>query len=119
MLHNILKGLSLTTALFVFQSCYGMPQGANRDMFDATVRVTNAAGAPLEGVKLSAKNPMLTGWATLGESNSEGLSDVYVPFDPADAYVDLRLETEGYAVKDTTITDMTSGRVIKVVLDKK
>ena len=27
-LHNLLKGASLTTALFIFQACYGMPQPA-------------------------------------------------------------------------------------------
>jgi len=26
-LHNLLKGLSLTAALFVFQACYGTPGG--------------------------------------------------------------------------------------------
>ena len=26
-LHNLLKGLSLTAALFVFQACYGTPEG--------------------------------------------------------------------------------------------
>lgn len=26
-LHNLLKGLSLTAALFVFQACYGTPPG--------------------------------------------------------------------------------------------
>lgn len=26
-LRNILKGVSVTTALFVFQACYGTPQG--------------------------------------------------------------------------------------------
>ncbi len=27
-LHNLLKGMSLTAALFVFQACYGTPEGA-------------------------------------------------------------------------------------------
>ena len=26
-LHNLLKGMSLTAALFVFQACYGTPEG--------------------------------------------------------------------------------------------
>ena len=28
-LHNLLKGMSLTAALFVFQACYGTPEGWN------------------------------------------------------------------------------------------
>lgn len=30
-LHNLLKGLSLTAALFVFQACYGTPPGYPED----------------------------------------------------------------------------------------
>ena len=32
-LHNLLKGLSLTAALFVFQACYGTPPGYPEDFF--------------------------------------------------------------------------------------
>lgn len=119
LLHNILKGMSLTTALFIFQSCYGMPQGAYRDMFDVTVHVTDAAGAPVDGVNLLAKNPMLTNWTPICISDSEGNADVLIPYDPSDAFVDLRFESDKFAVKDTTITDMTSGRVVEVKLAKK
>ncbi|MBR5101439.1 MAG: hypothetical protein IKX34_09115 [Bacteroidales bacterium] len=31
-LHNLLKGLSLTAALFVFQACYGTPEGLEPDI---------------------------------------------------------------------------------------
>ncbi len=119
LLHNILKGMSLTTARFVFQSYYCMPQGANRDMFDVTVHITDASGSPLDGVKLSAKNPILTDWTPVCVSDSKGEAGLYIPFDPSDAFVDLRFETEGFAVKDTTITDMSSGRVVEVTLAKK
>lgn len=30
-LHNLLKGMSLTAALFVFQACYGTPPGYPED----------------------------------------------------------------------------------------
>ena len=33
-LHNLLKGMSLTAALFVFQACYGTPPGYPEDDFD-------------------------------------------------------------------------------------
>ena len=36
-LHNLLKGLSLTAALFVFQACYGTPPGYPEDCFEEEV----------------------------------------------------------------------------------
>ena len=32
-LHNLLKGMSLTAALFVFQACYGTPPGSPDEFF--------------------------------------------------------------------------------------
>ena len=36
-LHNLLKGMSLTAALFVFQACYGTPPGYPDDAFEEEV----------------------------------------------------------------------------------
>ena len=33
-LHNLLKGMSLTACLFVFQACYGTPPGYPDDLFE-------------------------------------------------------------------------------------
>lgn len=33
-LHNLLKGMSLTACLFVFQACYGTPPGYPEDLFE-------------------------------------------------------------------------------------
>jgi hypothetical protein len=35
-LHRALKGASLTTALFVFQACYGTPPGPYMEEMEAT-----------------------------------------------------------------------------------
>lgn len=43
-LHNLLKGMSLTACLFVFQACYGTPPGYPEDFFDPeTVSVAEPA----------------------------------------------------------------------------
>lgn len=45
-LHNLLKGMSLTAALFVFQACYGTPDGfetGDIDMGDNPAPVEIAA----------------------------------------------------------------------------
>ena len=36
-LRKLLKGMSLTAALFVFQACYGTPAGYPDDFFDENV----------------------------------------------------------------------------------
>lgn len=36
-LHNLLKGLSLTAALFVFQACYGTPPGYPEEIVEDEV----------------------------------------------------------------------------------
>lgn len=50
-IRNILKGISLTAAMFVFQACYGM----DRDYYDTTVTfhvVADDTGEPIEGVRI-------------------------------------------------------------------
>lgn len=36
-LHNLLKGMSLTAALFVFQACYGTPPGYPEEFVEEEV----------------------------------------------------------------------------------
>ena len=47
-LRNILKGVSLTAALFVFQACYGAPQVPEEELQDAALVETKAEEAPAE-----------------------------------------------------------------------
>lgn len=42
-LHNLLKGMSLTACLFVFQACYGTPPGYPEDFFDPETEVVSEA----------------------------------------------------------------------------
>lgn len=47
-LRNILKGVSLTAALFVFQACYGAPQIPEEELQDTAQVETKAEEAPAE-----------------------------------------------------------------------
>ena len=55
LLRNFLKGCSLTTALFVFQACYGTAQGLDWEVRDINFRVLNTEGAALEKAKVLMK----------------------------------------------------------------
>ena len=53
-LHNLLKGLSLTAALFVFQACYGTPPGYPEDYV-----VDEAVEAPVDETQVpEAEEPV-------------------------------------------------------------
>lgn len=110
LLHNILRGSTLATALFVFQSCYGMPMSEREMMmYDATIKVTDAQGKALPGVKVSARNAHMADFSeTAATSDAQGLLQLQIAFPASEPYVDIRFEADGYALKDTTIEDVTS-----------
>ena len=109
LLHNILRGSTLATALFVFQSCYGMPQNVNDTLFyEATVKVTDGSGKAIAGVKASARNADMTTFADQSVSDADGLLRISIAVPESARAVDIRFEAEGYAVNDTTIEDVTS-----------
>ena len=59
-LHNLLKGVSLTACLFVFQACYGTPPGYPEDFFDPETEVVSEAApetAVPEAVLPEAEEP--------------------------------------------------------------
>ena len=60
LLRNFLKGCSLTTALFVFQACYGTAQGLDWEVRDINFRVLNTEGAALEKAKVLMKETVLS-----------------------------------------------------------
>jgi len=49
-LHNLLKGMSLTAALFVFQACYGTPPGYPEDWMEEDPIETAACQQDSTGV---------------------------------------------------------------------
>ena len=111
LLHNILRGSTLATALFIFQACYGMPQDRSEQfIYEARIKVTDAKGQALEGVKCSVKNYYMSEFTEQDVTGADGMLNisVAVPGQVAIRYVDLRFEAEGFNVKDTTINDVTS-----------
>lgn len=50
---NMIAGLSFTSALFIFQSCYGTPQDFLPDVKIEGKVISKTSGNPIEGVKVS------------------------------------------------------------------
>ena len=53
-LRFLIGGLSFTTALFVFQACYGMPQDMLEDVFIEGIVVSRSTSQPLSGIKVES-----------------------------------------------------------------
>ena len=123
-LHNLLKGASLTGALFVFQACYGMPQdsayteGGLAPMSFSLV--SRATGEPLEGIRVkggSWKGDM-DGEDALGITGADGRCRVEIPYLRHVEGPYLRFEDPSgqFAAKDTTLADLRD-RDIVIKLD--
>lgn len=52
-IRKILGGLSLTSALFIFQACYGTPQDMGLDILVEGKVKSKTSGLPIKGIKVS------------------------------------------------------------------
>jgi hypothetical protein len=57
-IRKILGGLSLTSAMFVFQACYGTPKDFGLDLFIEGQVKSKASGLPIKGIKVSIVDSM-------------------------------------------------------------
>lgn len=109
---HLLRGVSLTGALFVFQACYGTPQspyeqGGTAPM-DFLVKDADT-GLPVEGIQVSSHAAEGDGyWKDCGVTDANGqiqteidyLRNYYGP------YIRFEDEQGRYAPKDTVLTDL-------------
>ena len=116
---NLLKGTTLTTAMFIFQACYGTPNWFNDT--DIKFKVVSAADdTPLDNVGVYTRVGAYEGydWNLCGYTGEDGILDAFVGYDERMA-PEFRFKAAGdiYEVKDTVIADMTP-RTIEIKLRK-
>ena len=111
-LHNILRGFSLTGALFVFQACYGMPEpplyeerGEAPMSFSVISRTT---GEPVEGVMVKGSAMGRNNLSPLGITGADGKCQVKIPYrrNLEGPFIEFEDASGSYAVKDTMLTDL-------------
>ena len=104
LLHNLLKGSTLATALLIFQSCYGIPQGQGNAYYETEVKVLDeGTKAPIVGAKVyigDIYSKEFSGWT---DTDKDGNAVICVNVPADSTALNLRLEAEGYIVKDTVI----------------
>ena len=114
---NFLKGCSLTTALFIFQACYGTGPGYQRDLAEQEIefQVTDGEGNPISNAKVYAKldeNEVYWSDSTYTEDNGTAILYLY---NPEQVTPVLRVEAEGYKANNALVNQFGKANV---VLDK-
>ena len=120
-LRKLLKGISLTAAMFVFQACYGTEGWYGES--NMTFYVVSAEdGKPMPNVKIRSQiqaGDSAYDWHLLGYTNDEGIASVWVvPEYDADTQTLFRFVADdpSYAVKDTVISYIEN--TVNIVLHK-
>jgi hypothetical protein len=114
---NLLRGMSLTSALFVFQACYGTDQDFRTDVFiDGQVK-SSATGDPVKGIKVSVPDKMQYQF-----TDAEGKFSFYTEI--ADSYSIKFEDTDSilngtYISKDTLLTGIYNGVFLDILLEPK
>lgn len=117
-IHNLLKGASLTGALFVFQACYGSPQTTYSEVEEFApmtfTLVNGKTGKPLKGISVQASSADPDALQLLGTTDAQGRCRVDVPYLRSNDGAILRFEDEKgrYEAKDTVLSDLRDREVI-------
>lgn len=120
-LRKLLKGISLTAAMFVFQACYGTGEWYGET--NMTFHVVSAEdGKPMPNVKIRSQiqaGDSAYDWHLLGYTNDEGNASVWVvsDYEPNNQTL-FRFVADDptYAIKDTVISYFQN--TVNIVLHK-
>jgi hypothetical protein len=127
-LKNIFKGMCLTSAVFVFQACYGTPQDFGQDVHVNGVVKSKKTGEPIKGIKVSVGllnsnySKEQYEFKQHGHTDESGRFSLYiyetdkvlVSFEDIDS-----ADSKNYATKDTIFTVSGSEIVLNIELEEK
>jgi hypothetical protein len=116
-IRGIVGGLSFTTALFVFQACYGTPQDLGFDVLVSGQVKAKSSGIPIKGIKVSVTNTMqyeMTGENGHFSLYTEMFENLRMKFEDIDS------TANGYYMsKDTVLSNVTEEVFLDITLDDK
>jgi hypothetical protein len=117
LIKKIIGGISLTTALFVFQACYGTPQDFGADVFIQGLVKSKKTGKPIKGIKVSiADNPQYQ------YTNEDGSFSMYTEITESCKimFEDIDLIQNGaFFNKDTILTNLVEQVYLDILLEEK
>jgi len=116
-IRKIVGGLSLTSAMFIFQACYGTPQDFGFDLLIEGQVKSKASGLPIKGIKVSVADNM-----QYEMTDEEGRFSFYT-----EMFQELTLQFQDidstqnglYVDKDTVLTDLSENVYLDIALEEK
>ena len=114
---KLLGGLSLTSALFIFQACYGTPQDFGLDVFIEGQVKSKTTNTPIKGIKVSVADKMQYEF-----TNAEGKFSLYT--ETAASYKikfeDIDSNQNGsFFDRDTLLGNINNNVYLDIVLEEK
>lgn len=116
-IRKIIGGLSLTSAMFVFQACYGTPQDFGLDLLIEGQVKSKTSGLPIKGIKVSVADNMqydLTDEEGKFSFYTEMLEGLTLQFQDVDS-----TQNGLYVDKDTVLTDLSKNVYLDIALEEK
>lgn len=116
-IRNLIGGLSFTSALFIFQACYGTPQDFGHDLLIEGLVKSKTSGAPIKGIKVSVPVNM-----QFQLTDEEGHFSFYTGMQGnlKIQFEDIDLTQNGsYANKDTVINPVSQKVFMEIKLENK
>jgi hypothetical protein len=114
---KLLGGLSLASALFIFQACYGTPQDFGLDIFIEGQVKSHSTGKPIKGIKVSVAEKMQYEY-----TDQEGRFSFYTEL--ADIYKIIfedigAIQNRFFIDKDTILSGINKRVYLDIVLKEK
>lgn len=116
-IRNILKGLSLTSAMFIFQACYGIPDDGYYDVNISGEVLSKTSGLPIGGIKVTLDT---TGQYTFTDSLGRYSMWTEREFKTTVQFQDIdSIQNSYYQDFDTVLTKPEGDVLLNVMLEDK
>lgn len=112
-IRKLIGGLSFTSALFIFQACYGTPQDFGLDLLVEGQVKSKTSGLPIKGIKVSVADNMqyeMTDENGRFSFYTAMLDGLKIQFE------DIDLEQNGLYIDKDTVLNNESDRVFLDIL---
>ena len=114
---KLIGGMSLTTAVFIFQACYGTPQDFGSDIFIEGLVKSKKTNEPIKGIKVSVEdNPQYLYTNDAGEFSFYTVSadTCRIKFEDIDS-----VQNGSFIDKDTILTNVYKQVYLNIFLEEK
>jgi len=113
---NIIRGLSFTSVLFVFQACYGSPQDFGADVLIEGQVKSKTSGLAIQGIKVSVAYNMqyeFTDYNGRFAFYTEKADNIKILVEDVDS-----AQNGAFRNADTVLTDFDDRVILDIVLDE-